>query len=329
MVHTNPHCTYTYDHISQQLDSLANAEQQQMLYLNEVDASLLSTDTSTQCAFNITPSNLETESQEDVNDNPHKNTGIHFYSKNKYRDTFGDGHMQYQDFDNGDAFVYKDKYTALLQQELQNPYRCLHDPITTKSYQISSDMDTETMPHAMYFSGNTHTLTKINHVPYQTIQYDDKGMFPAQLMDDTPIQVFIDNGATPSILPLSTYNKHPILQKYPKTKSTTPIHSGGGTIELHFWIELPLKLENHTIQIKVLVCELECPYDILVGRTSLAHLLAWQDYATNRLYIQQISIPIVAKNNVRILLGCTRIVSAALKIGKSTFTLKNTIMGRG
>ena len=38
-----------------------------------------------------------------------------------------------------------------------------------------------------------------------------KCMFSAQLMDNTPIQVFIDNGATPSILPLSTYNKHPIL----------------------------------------------------------------------------------------------------------------------
>ena len=72
-------------------------------------------------------------------------------------------------------------------------------------------MDIETVPHTMYFSGNTHTVTKINDVPYQTIQYDDKGMFPAQLMDNTPIQVFIDNGATPSILSLSTYNKHPIL----------------------------------------------------------------------------------------------------------------------
>ena len=53
-------------------------------------------------------------------------------------------------------------------------------------------------------------------------------------MDNTAIQVFIDNGATTSILPLCTYNNHPILQKYPKTKSTTPIHTGGGTIELHF-----------------------------------------------------------------------------------------------
>ena len=190
-------------------------------------------------------------------------------------------------------------------------------------------MDIEIMPHTMYFDGNVSTITKINLVPYQTIQYNDKGMFPAQLMDDTPIQVFIDNGATPSNLPLSTCKKHPILQKYPTTKSTTPIHTGGGIIELHFWIEFPLKLDNQTIQIKVLVCDLECPYDILLGRTSLAHLSAWQDYANIKLYIQQISIPIVAKNNVIILPGNNKIISAALKTGKTTFTHRNTIMGKG
>ena len=190
-------------------------------------------------------------------------------------------------------------------------------------------MDIETIPHAMYFNGHASTVTKINHVPYQTIQYNDKGMFPAHLMDNTPIQVFIDNGATPSILPLCTYKKHPILQKYPTTKSTTPIHTGGGTIESHFWIELPLKLDNQTIQIKVLVCDSEYPYDILIGRTSLTHISAWQDYANNKLYIQQISIPIVTKNNVRILPGNTGIISAALKTGKATFTPRNTIMGKG
>ena len=103
------------------------------------------------------------------------------------------------------------------------------------------------MPHAMYFSGNIHTVTKINHIPYQTIQYNDKGMFPAQLMDDTPMQVYIDNDATPSILPISTDNKHPILQKYPKTKSITPIHARGGTIEYHFWIEHLILNIQHNI----------------------------------------------------------------------------------
>ena len=88
-------------------------------------------------------------------------------------------------------------------------------------------------------------------------------------------------------------------------------------------------LENQTIQIKVLVCDSECPYDILLRRTSLAHSSTLQDYANNKLYIQQISIPNIAKNNVRILPGKTRIILAALKTGKTMFTPRNTIMGKG
>ena len=72
------------------------------------------------------------------------------------------------------------------------------------------------------------TVTKINHVPYQTIVYNENGMFTAKLMNDTPVEIFIDNGATPSILPLHTYNKFPTLHTYPKTESNTPIHTGGG-----------------------------------------------------------------------------------------------------
>ena len=74
-------------------------------------------------------------------------------------------------------------------------------------------MDIETMPHAMYFTGDTDTLTKINHLPYQTIVYNENGMFTT----NTPVEIFIDNGATPSILPLHTYNKFFILHTYPKT----------------------------------------------------------------------------------------------------------------
>ena len=56
-LYPNPPSTHTYDHISQQLDSLADSTQQQTLYTNEVDASLFTTDTATQCAFNIIPMN--------------------------------------------------------------------------------------------------------------------------------------------------------------------------------------------------------------------------------------------------------------------------------
>ena len=173
-------------------------------------------------------------------------------------------------------------------------------------------MDIETMPHAMYFTGDSDAVTKINHVPYQTIVYNDNGMFTAKLMNDTPIEIFIDNGATPSILPLRTYNKFPILHMYPRTESNTPIHTGRGLIKSHFWLEIPLKLDYQTIQIKVLVCEAECPYDLILGWTSMAQLSAWQDYTSHKLYIQQISIPLTVRNNIRMLPGKTEIVSMTL-----------------
>ena len=135
-------------------------------------------------------------------------------------------------------------------------------------------MDVETMLHAMYFSGSKEIIAKINQVPYQIIEYDNKGMFQMKLMDNTQVQIFIDNGATLSILPLSVYNKYPILQKYPKTESHTPIHTRGGMIEFYFWREIPLKLDNQVIQIKTLVCDSKCPYDIVLGCTSLVQLSA-------------------------------------------------------
>ena len=125
------------------------------------------------------------------------------------------------------------------------------------------------------------------------------------------------------------YNKHPILQKYPKTESHTPIHTGGGMIESHFWIEIPLRFKNQIIQTKTLVCDSECPYDIVLGHTSLAKLSAWQDYASRQLFIQQISIPLMATNNIRVLPGHTGIISLALKLSKTSFIQHHTIIGKG
>ena len=292
----------------------------------EEDASLFTSDTATPCDYNIINGVQNSDTISEGISKLISPMGIHSQSKHQYRN--GDSNIQYHYFNNGDALTFKDKCTVLLQQELQSPYWCLHDPITTKIYKISSEMDIETMPHAMYFSGSIEAVTKINHVPYQTIEYDDKGMFQAKLMDDTQVQIFIDNGATPSILPLSIYNKYPMLQKYPKTESYTPIHTGRGMIESHFWIEIPLKLDNQVIQIKALVCDSECLYDTVLGHTSLAQLSAWQDYASKWLYIQQISIPLIAKNNVQILPSKAGFISLALKLSKTSFVPCHTITGK-
>ena len=258
-------CTHAYNHITQHINNLEDPIQQNTLYTQEEDASLFTTDTTAPCDYNITEGVTNSDTISENKSKIISPMGIHLQSKHKYRNVFGDSNLQYHDFNNGDVLTFKDKYMALLQHELQNPYWCLHNPITTKSYQISSEMDVETMPHAMYFSGNKETIAKINQVPYQIIEYNNKGMFQAKLMDNTQVEIFIDNDATPSILPLSVYNKYPILQNYTKTESHTHIHTGGGMIESHFWIEIPLKLDNQVIQIKTLICDSECPYDIVLG----------------------------------------------------------------
>ena len=119
------------------------------------------------------------------------------------------------------------------------------------------------------------------------------------------------------------------IVQYPKTESHTPIHRAGGMIASHFWIEIPLKVDNQVIQIKMLACDSECSHDIVLGHTSLVQLSAWQDYAPRQLFIQQISIPLVVKNNIRILPGQTGIVSLALKLSKTSFVPCHTITGKG
>ena len=100
----------------------------------EENASLFTNNSTTPCDFNITNQNSDTDNTNDMNiPNAPKQFGIHSQSKHKYRNTFGKSNIQYHDFDNQDALTFMDKYMALLQQELQKPYWCLHNPVTTKS----------------------------------------------------------------------------------------------------------------------------------------------------------------------------------------------------
>ena len=160
-------CTHDYQHIAQSIDDLSDPIQQNKIYSSEESTLSFTDDTDTHCNYNISAHNSDIPNIDDTYKSfTPKHPAAHLQQKHAYRDTFGDTHIQYHEFDNKDLLTVRDKYTALLQQELQNPYWNLHDPITTKSYQISKDMDIETMPHAMYFTGNSDTVTKINQVPY-------------------------------------------------------------------------------------------------------------------------------------------------------------------
>ena len=61
----------------------------------------------------------------------------------------------------------------------------------------------------------------------------------------------------------------------------------------------------------------------------MAQLSAWQDYASRQLFIQQISIPLIARNNIRVLPGHTGIASLVLKLNKTSFIPCNMVTGKG
>ena len=61
----------------------------------------------------------------------------------------------------------------------------------------------------------------------------------------------------------------------------------------------------------------------------MAQLSAWQDYASHKLYLQQILIPLTVRNNIHILPGKTGVVSLTLQLNKTSFTPRHTIIGKG
>ena len=103
----------------------------------EENASSFADDTDTRCDFSITDHTLDTENANDTHTGiTPKYPAIHSQRKHIYRNTFGNAHIQYHDFDNQDSLTFRDKYTTLLQQELQNQYWNLHEPIMIKSYKF-------------------------------------------------------------------------------------------------------------------------------------------------------------------------------------------------
>ena len=61
----------------------------------------------------------------------------------------------------------------------------------------------------------------------------------------------------------------------------------------------------------------------------MAQLSAWQDYTSHKLYLQQILIPLMVRNNNITLPGKTGVVSLTLQLNKTSFIPRHTIIGKG
>ena len=119
-------CSHTYKHITQQVTNLNDSTQQETIHTMEENSSSFTTDVNNNYQYNITQTEVQTDNTHSL-----KKSIPHMKHKHKYHNTFSEANINYHNFDNYDALTHKDKYTTLLEQELQNPYWCLHDPIMT------------------------------------------------------------------------------------------------------------------------------------------------------------------------------------------------------
>ena len=150
-------CTHAYDHITQHINNLDYQTQQDTLYTMEDDASLFTSDTATPCDYNITNGVQNSDIISEEKSKIISPMGIHSQSKHKYRNIITYNTMT-------SIMVMHSLSKTSTQHYYNKNYKIRTGVYTTKSYQICSEMDIETMPHAMYFSGSNETIAKINQV---------------------------------------------------------------------------------------------------------------------------------------------------------------------
>ena len=115
--HSNA-CTHDHHHLTQSVQDLTNSTQQNNLHSMEEIVSSFADDNDTHCDFGIVDHNSDTENTNDTHAHlAPKYPGIHSQRKHAYRNTFGDSHIQYHNFDSQDSLTFRDKYMTLLQQE--------------------------------------------------------------------------------------------------------------------------------------------------------------------------------------------------------------------
>ena len=91
----------------QNIQDLTDNTQQNTLHSMEESTSSFTDDTDTHCDYSISDHTSDTENVHETHtDFVPKYPTIHSQRKHVYRDTFGDAHIQYHDFDNQDSLTF-------------------------------------------------------------------------------------------------------------------------------------------------------------------------------------------------------------------------------
>ena len=171
------------------------------------------------------------------------------------------------------AQITKSDYKHYVHDTTPTSPSCIHFEAHTFEY---SDYDEDQqLPH----TGPTNKIeatclgyTQASKLENDIIRKRGYHIIPAKhgkltgMFEHIPIPIMIDDGATIGIMPTSFYYVHTEIQRLPTVKPNhTRIHTGNGSIEAHFLIDLPLNIQGVLIQLRLLVCDSQVPAAVLLS----------------------------------------------------------------
>ena len=152
--------------------------------------------------------------------------------------------------------------TEIRDERFEEVSCCLR---TSSYYDDTNDVSTTYL--GTYLYGNKPRAFNFeNHIPM-----DGRGIARVNLMDQTPLKVFFDSGATRSYLSHTFHKVTKALHNLPKfTTTCTGIKKGNGSIvQVLFVIPLLFMCHGHVFEIYTIVADIDDGIDLVFGFKSM------------------------------------------------------------
>ena len=194
------------------------------------------------------------------------------------------------------------KFTStkdLVNDEATNHWQERYEDVSCNLYarnEFDDKNDVSTTYLGYYKSkGEERTFPVDNHIPI-----DGRGVTEAFLIDNTPMKLFFDSGASRSYLSKKYYDANKSLHKLPKFSTTyTGIKIGNGSIiPTLFVIPVQFMAHGHMFEIYTIVAEIDDGMDLVFGFKNMAETEGRLNTRTGEYDFIGRSIPVYSQNDL-------------------------------
>ena len=170
---------------------------------------------------------------------------------------------------------------------------------TRNNFDDNNDVSTTYLGYYKY-KGEERTLPVDNHIPI-----DGRGVTEAFLMDNIPMKLFFDSGASRSYLSKKYYDANKSLHKLPKFSTTcTGIKIGNGSIiPTLFVIPIQFMTHGHVFEVYTIVAEIDDGMDLVFGFKNMAETEGRLKTRTGEYDFIGRSIPVYPQNDLDVPIG--------------------------